>query len=83
MTQAEIASAVQAILIRYFHVPAEQFCWDKPLEALHEDFRILGYLVFLEQLLDQQFGKKIPLLENCSTAIHTAEDVVILIMKEL
>lgn len=83
MTQAEVATAVQALLIQHFHIPAEQFCWDKPLEALHEDFRILGYLVFLEQLLHQQFGKKIPLLENCSTAIHTAEDVVGLIMREL
>ena len=83
MTQVEIASAVQAILIRHFNIPAEQFCWDQPLEALHEDFKLLGYLVFLEQLLEQQFGKKIPLLENCNTAIHTAEDVVDLIMREL
>lgn len=83
MTQAEIATAVQAILLRHFHISPEQFGWDKPLEVLHADFKLLGYLVFLEQLLHQQFGKKIPLLENCSTAIHTAEDVVDLIMREL
>lgn len=83
MTQTEIAAAVQVLLIRHFNIPSEQFCWDKPLEELHENFRILSYLVFLEQLLDQQFGKKIPLLENCSTAIHSAEDVVDLIMREL
>lgn len=53
------------------------------MEVLHEDFKLLGYLVFLEQLLHQQFGKKIPLLENCSTAIHTAEDIVNLIIREL
>jgi len=83
MTKAEVAAAVQAILIRHFNIPADQFSWDKPLEALHEDFKILGYLVFLEQLLHQRFGKKIPLLENCSTAIHTPEDVVELIISEL
>lgn len=83
MTQTEVAAAVQAMLIGHFNIPAEQFCWNKPLEALHDDFKILGYLVFLEQLLERQFDKKIPLLENCSTAIHTAEDVVNLIIREL
>lgn len=83
MTQVEIANVVQALLIQHFHIPADQFCWEQPLEVLHEDFKLLGYLVFLEQLLQQQFGKKIPLLENCSTAIHTPEDVVNLIIKEL
>lgn len=83
MTQAEVAAAVQAILIQHFNIQADEFSWEKPLEALHEDFKILGYLVFLEQLLHQRFGKKIPLLENCSTAIHTPEDIVNLIIKEL
>ncbi|MCB0566444.1 MAG: hypothetical protein KDD01_18905 [Phaeodactylibacter sp.] len=83
MTQAEVAAAVRTILIQHFHIQAEQFSWELPLEALHEDFKILGYLVFLEQLLHQRFGKKIPLLENCSTAFHTAQDIVKLTMNEL
>lgn len=83
MTQAEVATAVQAILIQHFNIQADEFSWDKPLEALQKDFKLLGYLVFFEQLLHQQFGKKIPLLENCSAAFHTPEDVVSLIMNEI
>ena len=83
MTQQEVAEEVKTMLVQHFHVAPERFCWDRPLESLHEDFKILGYLVFLEQLLHHRFGKKIPLLENCSTAIHTPEDVVNMIIKEL
>lgn len=79
MEQSDIATAVKAILIHHFNIPVDQFSWDKPLDDLQANFKLLGYLVFLEQLLGQEFGKKIPLLENCSTAIHTPKDVVNLI----
>ena len=79
MTQTEIAAAVQVLLIRHFNIPSEQFCWDKPLEELHENFRILSYLVFLEQLLRKEFQEEIPLLENICTAFHTPADLLELV----
>jgi hypothetical protein len=83
MTPEEVASTVQSLLTQHFNIPASQFSWDKPLEVLHKDFKILGYLVFLEQLINKRFGKKIPLLENISTTFHTPKDLVQLILNEL
>ena len=79
MKYEEIATIVQSILIQHFKIPPKQFSWETPLEILHKDFKILSYLVFLEQLLFQQFGQQIPLLENFSTAFHTPRDLVRLI----
>ena len=79
MTQAEIAAAVQMILIQHFNISADRFSWKQPLEALHEDFKLLGNLVFLEQLLQEEFQQEIPLLENICTAFHTPADILELI----
>lgn len=83
MTPEEVASTVQSILTQHFKIPLDQFSWEKPLEVLQKDFKILGYLVFLEQLINERFGKKIPLLENISTTFHTPRDLVQLILSEL
>ncbi len=83
MTYEEVATAVEAILLDKFNIPPDKFSWEKPLETLQADFKILGYLLFLEQLLHHKFGQKIPLLENVSTTFHTPKDVVHLIINEL
>jgi hypothetical protein len=83
MTPEEVSTTIQSILTQHFNIPASQFSWEKPLEVLQKDFKILGYLVFLEQLLHQHFGKKIPLLENISTTFHTPRDLVQLVLSEL
>lgn len=77
------AQKVQHIFIEHFNISAEQFDWEQPLEALQKDFKILSYLVFLEQLVQQHFELNIPLIENISTAFHTPKDILALINKEL
>ena len=83
MTESEVSSAVHDILTQHFNIPPNTFSWDTPLEALQKDFKILSYLIFLEQLIQQQFGDKVTLLEGISTAYHTPQDVVELIMREM
>jgi hypothetical protein len=79
----EIEAAVESILIGHFNIASDQFSWEKPLDALQKDFKSLNYLMFLEQLLHKEFGDKIRLLENISTAFHTPKDIVRLIVNEL
>ena len=74
------ANAVQSILVEQFHV--EKFDFNKPLEVLHEDFKLLDKLVYLEQLLEKKFQKKIPILENISASVHTPMDIVQLIVNK-
>ncbi|GAB5554770.1 MAG: hypothetical protein Sapg2KO_43610 [Saprospiraceae bacterium] len=83
MTRAAITSKLRAIFTQYFHISSEAFNWETPLETLQEDFKILSYSVYLEQLLFEQFGAEIPIIENISTAIHTPNDVLVLIINEL
>ena len=83
MTNEKVAATVQSILLQHFDIEPEFFAWDQALERLHGDFKALGNLVFLEQLLQKEFGKNIPLLENISTAFHTPRDVAQLVFDEL
>ena len=83
MTREEVLVIVRGIFENDFQVHPEQFSWEERLENLHEDFKILVYLVFMEQVLEKRFGQKIPLLEEISASIHTPEDLVQLIMKKL
>ena len=83
MARETISKQLQLIFVEHFNIPLEQFDWELPLEALNHDFKMLSYLMFLEQLLEQHFAKKIPLMENISTAFHTPKDVLLLINNEL
>lgn len=83
MAKTNTAVQLQAIFIEHFHIPPEQFDWEQPLEQLHQDFKILSYLVYLEQLIQQQLAIKIPIIENISTGFHTPKDILALINKEL
>jgi hypothetical protein len=83
MTHQEISQAVRSILTQHFNIPPDRFSWEEPLEILQQDFKTLKQLMYLEQLLQRQFGDNIQLLENISTAFHTASDVVDLVAREL
>ena len=83
MTHQIVADKIKFLLIRHFNIQPEHFDWEQPLEKLNADFKVLGNLVFLEQLLQKEFDKNIPLLENISTAFHTPRDIVELIIKGL
>ena len=83
MTQEEVSMIIQEIFEDHFQVNPDHFSWEKTIENLHEDLKILAYLVFMEQILEKRFGHKIPLLEKISTSIHTPLDLVQLVMKHL
>lgn len=78
----EKADILQSIFIAHFNIDSGRFDWEQTLERLDEQFKLLGNLVFLEQLLQNEFQKEIPLLENISTAFHTPKDVLEIVMKE-
>ena len=83
MTKDEVNKILLSIITKNFRVEASQFLWDQPIEVMNKDFNSLGYLVFLEQLVSNQFKVNIPLLENISAEIHTVNDISDLIMKEI
>ena len=82
MTNEKITDIVQFIFLQHFNIQPENFDWEQPLEKLDTDFKILGNLVFLEQLLQKEFEKNVHLLENISTAFHTPKDVLQLVINE-
>lgn len=80
----EVASKkLHEIFTNNFDIQSEEFGWKKPLELINEDFKILSYLVFLEQLIQEDFEISIPIIENISTSFHTPNDILLLIIKEL
>ena len=74
---------VKTILLTKFEISEERFAWDKPLEQLNENFRILGYLMYLEQLLNRAFDIELPLIEHVSSSIHSPQDILELVESEL
>lgn len=83
MHQEEIANIIASILKNNFSIQPNHFDWNIPLDALDKKFEILSYLIFLEQLLQDKFSKKIPLLENINTALHTPNDILQLTISSL
>lgn len=83
MNEADIRSVLKSFLLLRFHVDPQDFEWNKPLQDLHENFKILGYLMFLEQLLNEHLQADLPLIENIDVSIHTPEDVIKLVRQEL
>ncbi|MEZ4848475.1 MAG: hypothetical protein R3B93_07630 [Bacteroidia bacterium] len=83
MQKEEVSNIVRILLIQHFDIHPDVFSWEKTLEELQADFKILSYLLFLEQLLQKQFGTKVGVLEVISTAFHTPQDVVDLILREV
>lgn len=80
--QDKKADILQSIFTEHFNIDSDRFDWEQPLEQLDEQFKLLGNLIFLEQLLRKEFQKDIPLLENISTAFHTPTDILKLIEGE-
>ncbi len=83
MDRQKVATIVQEVLIQHFHIQPEHFDWEQPLERLDGDFKVLGNLVYLEQLLEREFEVDVPLMENISATFHTPDDLINLIMNEL
>lgn len=83
MTNQQILNIVQSIFIQHFNIKPEQFDIEKPLEVLHEDFKILSNLVVLEQILNKKFKIHIHLLKHISPVFHTPKDIINLIQKKL
>ena len=83
MTNENAAEKLQNIFIHHFNIKPDKFNWDIPLEKLNEDFKILSYLVFLEQLIHKNFDNDIPIIENISTTFHSPKDVLNLIINKL
>ncbi len=80
MIHQKEADTLKALLLKHFNIQSAHFNWELPLEKLDANFQMLGNLVFLEQLIEKEFGKKVPLLENISTAIHTPKDIIELVI---
>ena len=78
----KIPDILRFILTKHFNIAADQFDWNRPLEDLDEQFKLLGNLVYLEQLLEEEFQKEIPLLENISTTYHTPKDILVILNGE-
>ena len=83
MSREDASKKVQNIFTTHFNIAPDHFDWEKPLESIHEDFKILSYLVFLEQLIQDDFDIDIPIIENISTSFHTPNDILSLIVNEL
>jgi len=83
MPKVEVRHTLNSILIDHFEVDSRLLETNRPLEELHENFKILGYLMFLEQLINKEYDMKIPLLESISASIHTPEDIVELIFERI
>lgn len=77
--QHKKADILQSIFTEHFNIDAERFDWEQPLEELGQQFKFLGNLVFLEQLLQKDFQKEVPVLENICTAFHTPADILELV----
>ena len=78
-SQDQKAALIRSIFTEHFDIRPDVFDWDRPLEELDERFKVLGNLVFLEQLLRKEFQEEIPLLENICTAFHTPADILELV----
>jgi hypothetical protein len=83
MLKDKIRKSLYKILTDHFDIDIKLLAKERFLEELHENFKILGYLIFLEQLINKEFNVKVPLLENINSAIHTPEDIVQLIERQV
>ncbi len=83
MSRAEIRTIVQSIFVEHFNIAAATIIWNDTLEKLNDNFRFLGFLLELEQLLNTRFNTKILLVEHISAIIHTPEDIITLIYETI
>jgi hypothetical protein len=83
MTNENVHDIVEVLLLNYFNITPQEFNWDVPLETMDSDFKILSYVLFLEQLINKEFNIKVLLLEKINVAIHTPNEIVKIITSEL
>lgn len=82
MEEQTIRLYIEQILINHFKVSKEKIQWDATLASLHEEFKILGVLLDLENLLNEKFKTSISLIQNIDVGYHTLMDIVMLIKEE-
>lgn len=75
MSDTVAHEVVKSLLIRHFNTSETTFSFTVPLEELDADFKVLNYLIYFEQLLNEAFTTKILLLESINAAVHTAGDI--------
>lgn len=80
MSTEDAHRLVKQLFINHFNIKDTQFCWDTPLDELDDDFKVLSYLLFLEQLLHSEFKSKIQILEKVNSSVHTPKDIVNLVL---
>lgn len=83
MDKKTVEDIVQSVLIDQYNVKTKHFLWDAPLITLSEKFRILGFLVELEHLLQSRLSSKLSIIENIDTTSHTPKDLVDFIITQL
>jgi hypothetical protein len=83
MSGTNVPHKVQSLLIDNFNIAPQEFNWDVSLETMDSDFKVLSYVLFLEQLINKEFNIKVLLLEKINVAIHTPNEIVRIITSEL
>lgn len=83
MSTEDIHLSVKNLFTKHFNIDDTQFCWHAPLDDLDEDFKMLTYLLFLEQLIQSEFKIKILILEKINSSVHTPKDIIKLIENQL
>lgn len=81
LTADETSNIIKSILIETLQIEPAQFDWVTPLQQFNQNFKVLGFLIDLEDALKTKFKQDIQLIEQISPAIHTPEDIVQLILK--
>ncbi|WP_157208799.1 hypothetical protein [Mariniflexile maritimum] len=71
------------MFVNNFNIEESQFSWDVPLEQLDTDFKTLSYLVYLEQLINSEFGTTVSIIEKINSSVHTPKDIINLITREI
>lgn len=83
MSTEDIHVSVKQLFVIHFNIKMAHFNWNTPLDQLDGDFKILSYLLFLEQLLQSEFKTKIKILEKINTSVHTPFDIINLVENHL
>ena len=83
MSSDNVHDKVEVLLLEHFNITPQELYWDVPLEIMDSDFKMLSYVLFLEQLINKEFNLKVLLLEKINVAVHTPNDIVKIITSEL
>ncbi len=83
LSAMDVHVLVKQMFVNNFNIEESQFSWDVPLEQLDTDFKTLSYLVYLEQLINSEFGTTVSIIEKINSSVHTPKDIINLITREI